>query len=346
MPEIVTATVTVNAIENQPNVELNVEPIDKVEDDSDCESTISEQYIPKDFHGILANGTETHIKWILIKSLMHNVVLRFGCVIFGGAVRDFIRHNYASCKFYKSCNSTKYDDPLILPEWNDRFLIPSDIDLFITKSQHDNFKKYLYTKGYYYTEIKKCCLSYINPLLHNGQYTLIKCEIVYIANGKIYSIKLDTIICLSSTIVIPHMESDFSVNKLIMTQDGIFQHNCNWSYDDIELHIQNKEAYCYSDISPIRYEKLNKKGWKTIMQYSTFIFKLVNTEETCVICLDPLKIGDVEILPRKCKCKYSYCYNCLKYSLKTTSCLMCKKEMCFHMKKADIKMYEKYKLLE
>ena len=92
---------------------------------------------------------------------------------------------------------------------------------------------------------------------------------------------------------------------------------------------------------------MKAKGWKVTMNYSTFVFKLRTNEEeeTCVICLDTLKVGELEVLPKDCKCKYSYCKSCLPYTLKSTQCLMCKKNMCSHKKECDIKMYEKYKTL-
>ena len=91
-----------------------------------------------------------------------------------------------------------------------------------------------------------------------------------------------------------------------------------------------------------------EKGWKITMNYCTFVFKLrTNTEEeNCVICLKTLQIGELEITNKQCKCKYSYCEECLPFSLKSDYCLMCKKEMCYYRKKCDIAAYNNYKILD
>jgi|UniRef100_A0A6C0D067 hypothetical protein len=320
-----------------PNVEPNVVQ-DIVEPESDLD------LFTYDFHHLLAKGNESHILWLLITCLMRNIVRRFDAVIFGGAVRDYIRHSWATREFYKVSN--KYNDP-IYPEFNDRFLIPKDIDLFITYPAFRTFKNYLSKRGFYYKEEKNFDLAYINPLLNQGDYKLIKAEIIYFdkVNKKTYPILLDIILC--HTLAIPQMDTDFSVNKLLMTHEGIVSCSSEWKYAEIEKHIHNKEAFCNSTVSHKRYEKLNAKGWKVTMNYSTFIFKLrVNEEEeTCVICLDTLKVGELEVLPKLCKCKYSYCKDCIKYTLKSSQCLMCKINMCANKKECDIKMYEKYHIL-
>ena len=305
--------------------------------------------LPYYFSDILDKGTESHITWLLIRNIMRYSVDRFDAVIFGGAVRDLLLHSHASREFYKLSTLDKYDDPTIHPELSDRFLLPTDIDMFISYNEHNAFKTYLYKRGYYYKEDKKIDLSYVNPKLHHGDYRLIKAEIIYFdkKNKKSYPILLDIIIC-QGKIVIPQMDTDFSVNKLIMTRKGIVPMLCDWNYAQIEKHIHNKEAFCNSTISERRYEKLNRKGWKITMNYSIFVFKLrINEEqETCVICLDPLKVGELEVTPRDCKCKYSYCRDCIKYSLKSSQCLLCKKVMCLVKKTCDIKMYEKYQILD
>jgi hypothetical protein len=278
---------------------------------------------------------------------MKNIVKRYDAVIFGGAVRDLVLHDHNASKFYDLSTRDKYDDATVHPELSDRFLVPTDIDFFMRRAHYDKFKSYIYRRGFYYAEEKKMDMSYINEQMAPGQYTLIKSEIIFVdkKNTKTYSIKLDTILC--DQVIIPPMDSDFSVNKLLMTRNGIVASNCEWTYKQILEHIRAKEAYCNSTISDRRYEKLQKKGWKLITNYSIFVFKLRTNEEeeSCVICLDTLKVGELEITPRECKCKYSYCKGCLKYSLKSSQCLMCKQNMCKNKKECDILMYEKYQVL-
>ena len=321
------------------------------------------------FDEVLEKGNKTHVTWLLMSSLMRNIVKQFDAVIFGGAVRDLFLHSYTSRKFYKLYRSEiydpesnesskpllykeladKYNDPTIHPELGDRFLLPTDIDLFMTKNNYYLFERYLYKRGYYFKQYKNMDLAYVNDTLTHGHYKLIKAEIIYFdkKNNKTYSILLDIILC--DVVIIPQMDTDFSVNKLLMSKKGIYVNpTCDFNYAQIKEQIEKKETVCNSTISERRYEKMNKKGWKIKMNYSTFVFKLrVNEEEeTCVICLDLLKVGELEVTPRECPCKYSYCKDCLKYSLKTEGCLMCKQTMCAHKKDCDIKMYNKYKLLE
>ena len=319
------------------------------------------------FAEILEKGNKTHVTWLLMSCLMRNIIKRFDAVIFGGAVRDLLRHSYSSRKFYKLYRehhpdtfdpdqpynykeiSDKYNDPTNHPEISDRFLLPTDIDLFMTKSNYYYFKKYLYKRGYYFKEFKNMDLSYVNHSLTHGNYKLMKAEIIYFdkKNDKSYSIMLDIILC--DAVVIPHMDTDFSVNKLLMSKKGIHVNTtCEFNYAQIKEQIEKKETICNSTVSEKRYEKMLKKGWSIKMNYSTFVFKLrVNKEdENCVICLDPLKVGELEVTPRECKCKYSYCNDCLPCTLKSSQCLMCKKDMCMIKKECDIKMYNKYKLLE
>ena len=309
----------------------------------------------KTFEIILESGSDNHIKWLLVTCLMRNLVTRYDAIIFGGAVRDSIRHSYASRKFYSVLKKQEsktmqesYDDPTLYPEYSDRFLLPTDIDFFMPESYYRPFKKYIYKRGFYYKEVKKMDLSYINSKCLLGQYRLVKAEIIYYnqKTNKSYPILLDMILC--DKVVIPQMDDDFSVNKLLMTNKGIFvTPTCDFNYGQIREQIDNKVALCNSTISEKRYEKMNRKGWKITMNYSTFVFKLrTNTEEeTCIICLEKLKIGELEVLPRHCKCMYSYCRDCIKYSLKSDGCLMCKKEMCMRKKMCDIEMYEKHQIL-
>jgi hypothetical protein len=339
----VVPNVVLNAVPNEPNADIIP---------SDAEESLESDYMftpatPSCFGDLLSKGNESHITWLLITCLMRNIVRRFDAIIFGGAVRDLIRHSWAAREFYKVSSLEKYDDP-IHPEFNDRFLVPKDIDFFITYPNFRYFKNYLSKRGFYYKEEKNMDLAYINPLLTQGDYKLIKAEIIYFdkVNKKSYPILLDIILC--HTLSIPQMDTDFSVNKLLMTHESIVSCSSEWKYAEIEKHIHNKEAFCNSTVSQKRYEKLKEKGWKVTMNYSTFIFKLrVNEEEeTCVICLDALKVGELEVLPKLCKCKYSYCKDCLPYTLKSSQCLMCKMNMCDNKKKCDIKMYETYQILD
>lgn len=57
-------------------------------------------------------------------------LLEKGFVIYGGAVRDLARHEYAAKTFYEKFLKCSYENKTVAPELLDRFLIPSDIDLY------------------------------------------------------------------------------------------------------------------------------------------------------------------------------------------------------------------------
>uniref|UniRef100_A0A6C0DAU4 Poly A polymerase head domain-containing protein n=1 Tax=viral metagenome TaxID=1070528 RepID=A0A6C0DAU4_9ZZZZ len=336
-------------VDSAPDV-LNMEN-KETENDEEWDKDMVLQPKPLTFTELLKTKNVSHIKWLLIRSIMDRLINLDNAIIFGGAVRDMILHNHAAKKFYLL--STEYNDPTVHPELNDRFLVPNDIDFFIRKGDFDRFKRYLWKKGFHYKEETIVDLSYVNLDIDYGYYMLYRAEILYYdqLNNSVYTIKLDAIVCdisYNTDINIPIMGTDFNVNKLKYVKDGIYSIDSRWTYEEIENHILTKQAYCNSTISDKRYVKMMEKGWKITMNYCTFVFKLRTNkeEENCVICLKTLEVGELEITNKQCNCKYSYCEECLPFSLKSDHCLMCKKDMCNCRKKCDIEAYNKYKFLD
>jgi len=348
------------AAPNLPDLPVDI-PVDIPVDVQEKETKITENeewedkemyvpYTPLTFTEILKTKNVSHIKWIIIRNIMDRLILLDDAIIFGGAVRDMILHNHAAKKFYLL--SGEYNDPTVHPELNDRFLIPNDIDFFIRKNDFDRFKRYIWKKNFHYKEETVVDLSYVNLEMDYGYFTLIRAEILYYdeLNHSTYTIKLDVIICKTEgkDIIIPKMDTDFNVNKLKYSKSGIESMDSQWTYEEIEHHILTKQAFCDTTISNKRHLKMMEKGWKITMNYCTFVFKLRTNkeEENCVICLKTLEIGELEITTKLCKCKYSYCEECLPYSLKSDQCLLCKKEMCNYRKQCDISVYNKFKILD
>jgi hypothetical protein len=81
---------------------------------SETDETIDDNYVPDEceqicwpgstFQTILDTGSKSHIRWLLTTTLMKNIVNRYDAVIFGGAVRDLLLHQYTASKFYNLCN--------------------------------------------------------------------------------------------------------------------------------------------------------------------------------------------------------------------------------------------------
>ena len=103
-------------------------------------------------------------KWKMMLAI-EKAVRENGGNIFGGYVRDKIKHDDAAEKFYESMYKDgisvgcaefqhKYNDNTVLPEHNDRCLIPSDVDCFMNSSNLEKMMKTLEKKKFKVT-IKK-----------------------------------------------------------------------------------------------------------------------------------------------------------------------------------------------
>jgi len=95
------------------------------------------------------NYEDSRLIFKAMKQVVETIINSNG-EVYGGYVRDMIRHDYYATMFYEQntlVNLTpgeiqdKYDDPAVFPEAVDRLLIPKDIDCFF-KSQED-FTKFL-----------------------------------------------------------------------------------------------------------------------------------------------------------------------------------------------------------
>ena len=97
-------------------------------------------------------------KWKMMLAI-EKAVRENGGNIFGGYVRDKIKHDDAAEKFYESMRKDgifggsaefqhKYNDVAFLPEHNSRRLIPSDVDCFMSSLNLVNMKKALEKKKF------------------------------------------------------------------------------------------------------------------------------------------------------------------------------------------------------
>lgn len=85
--------------------------------------------------------------WIATK-LVYKDILKYGGIIYGGAVRDYLVRKYGVNSYYSYCKENKYDanegynSPNIhLESYLDRNKLPYDIDVFITKKNFDELIK-------------------------------------------------------------------------------------------------------------------------------------------------------------------------------------------------------------
>lgn len=122
--------------------------------DMDIESKMNE----------LLNGRVYHAKWVALLEL-YNIICNYGGLIFGGATRDYIKRTLAAKKFYafwhsnldsKNGNEEKkeyrnkckkeYNNKGYHPEsFEDRILLPNDVDVYIKEDSYKELIKILQT---------------------------------------------------------------------------------------------------------------------------------------------------------------------------------------------------------
>lgn len=79
------------------------------------------------------NALNAQVEWKIKRKIM-DVIVKSGGTVFGGAVRDMVLHDSHATEFYKRTKLTHaeleaaYNDPLYMPEYNGRYVIPDDID--------------------------------------------------------------------------------------------------------------------------------------------------------------------------------------------------------------------------
>jgi hypothetical protein len=280
--------------------------------------------------------TNSKNKYLFTRLLINKIIQHEGAV-FGGAVRDHILHRYHADQFYKKYDAALYNDPKVAPELSERFLVPKDIDFMIKIEKVDDFMKTLYKMGCFINILKKD-LSYFT-LVEPGEYQLRKLQVCF--NNQLIS--LDMVVCFGE-FVFPPMNHDFDVNQLVQKYK-ITTKNGNANSKEICLQIEKKIATCTSDIPQYRIENMISKGWIVVIHYYTLKFQIRTNEmiEHCVICMDDLEVGRLEVKEKNC-CNYSYCKKCLHHSLKL-NCLMCKKEVDKVQREMDITCFEEFGIL-
>ncbi len=224
------------------------------------------------------NAEVNKIRWLLLKQL-EEVVLNCEMYIFGGYIRDKIRHDHFATEFYnhesikvltnEKTIQEKYNDKTCLPEYIDRLSIPSDIDCFMQKKLDMNklskelMKKRLIwinnktSKASFYIKIKEDKKITSEKILHT------KLEIGFAINSAImdvvsnleqYHIKIDIIHALNDIELdigeIITSNIDFECNGLVITPDKEYKLASSLStlYLSDPLKKHNKISQIINDI--------------------------------------------------------------------------------------------------
>lgn len=94
-------------------------------------------------------GVATKTRYLMVVKVIEWIVAAGGCV-FGGAVRDHIRHNYAHCGFrdrYPN-DGDRFSDASFAPEYGDRVLVPRDVDCLLDAESVGRLKDLLERERY------------------------------------------------------------------------------------------------------------------------------------------------------------------------------------------------------
>jgi hypothetical protein len=244
--------------------------------------------------------------------------------VFGGYVRDFLRHETAAKKFYedhKSATPDDYANPDFSPETSDRRIIPSDIDVhFRHAKDYRKFRTELKSKFY--------------------QANVIQIENVYTADTKVHHIKMNVSMCLeigqilrslggirrgvAREVILPELtrcvegmsiptffisidilvsentsppfsDLDFECNGLVLTKDGIgLCSELKKGLSSVGVHrtlmnimadIDRNKAILVN-LKRHRWEKMATKGWDIV---GGSIEKRNECDATCTLCLDEIE---------------------------------------------------------
>uniref|UniRef100_A0A6C0JL88 RING-type domain-containing protein n=1 Tax=viral metagenome TaxID=1070528 RepID=A0A6C0JL88_9ZZZZ len=269
--------------------------------------------------------------------------------IFGGSIRDELLHDFHANDFYKEQNEYfvknpnadkkdfDYNNKDISPTTLGRFVIPNDIDLFISKEASIYVLKKLYKLFYVRISVVKD-LAYIVKTLNNGLYTLNKIEIMTKISGKYYTVKLDMIVAngeIDNNTIFPLVDLDFNVNGLFYTKgrDIYLPDRGEYKTSTIALFrviddIKNMTARACCNVPVYRIDKLYMKNWTIVFNFKTYNFiesKNVVQDDSCVICTHSVTEFTKCVNFKNCICKIVICMACINSNYeKIDKCPSCR----------------------
>lgn len=265
-----------------------------------------------------------------------------GGTVFGGYVRDFLRHENAAKTYYAQNHSNEqYSDQTISTDTLDRLLVPVDIDVkFETTEQYTKFRNLLRGAHYKVTAIPGISTMYVDDEtvrlkkltvgfditsqsviralnMPPGSMTknILLPELVRRLEGMQLTSDFISIDVLLTTADPPFNKLDFMCNGLVMDKDGI--HMCNdlmtnlnafgvhRVYQRILDDIIHKRAVLVN-LYPKRWDKMAAKGWDLI---DGNVEKVSVLGETCLICHDDIEPDDAYRL--NCCKNVNYHFECL-----------------------------------
>ena len=269
--------------------------------------------------------------------------------IFGGSIRDELLHNFHAIAFYKEQNEYliknphadksefDYNNKDVSPNTLGRFVIPNDIDMFISK---DSFKLIIKKlQKMFYVRVRSVKdLAYIVKTINHGLYILNKVEVMTKISGQYYMVKLDMIVSsgeIDNNTAFPLVDLDFNVNGLFYTKDRDIYLPVREGYKHTSMllfnifdDIRNMTARGNCNVPPYRIDKLYKKKWIIVFNFNIYNFlesKNIDQEESCVICTRSVMEFSKCVNFRFCECKNVICMDCINTNCeKIDKCPSCR----------------------
>ncbi len=293
------------------------------------------------------------------------IAIEHGGTVFGGYVRDYLKHEYAAKQFYaeKHHLPEMYGNPEISPETRDRLLVASDLDIhFKTRKDVHLFRNEL-RRRFFSSVVTKIDASY-NPEEPGNVVRHMKLEVTpSLSIGRIINslpgIKTgvardvlfpELIKCLqgmsittTTTVTIdilvsqgsnpPFNNLDFECNGLVMNKNGI--ELC----EELKMHLKPSgiHAVLESVIKDIRENRavlahFKLPRWQKMASKGWNIIggnveKVTKSGEVCTLCLDDVPENDVYKL--SC-CNASYHRDCLCKIIHTGQTAVANTSKCTH----------------
>ena len=298
-------------------------------------------------------------RWNMLCSI-RDIISRCNGVIFGGFVRDMIIHDHYAQTYYEYLAEKdelvdQYSNKDFHPEsWPMRTHQPEDIDVAMTTSQYDEFKKNLDSKGYRF-KTKKLPTNhpYRAHLAENNMQldtltVFIKVHHLIASYTNITqmmpSIKIDVIYKESFDPAkdrFPLGKVDFECNALVINNGTLDLQSLN-NYQKDPFNKLRKINEIVEDIikfhaTPIypeahRIEKMIEKGFYIIDRFIEImpVKELNKYEGQCIVCCSKVKKHDIMLKNKCCDGRYHLrCYkdSCSKARTKFDNihyCVMCR----------------------
>jgi hypothetical protein len=302
-------------------------------------------------------------RYKVIREVAEMAVANGNGTVFGGYVRDFIRHEHAAKKFYASHKKETYTDPSVSPDTLDRLVVPNDIDVhFESDADYRVFRTALRSNFYNVrvTRIENvytsdCLVRHLKLRvnLELGANDVARCvfkgksglakevfmaELLRrISSSSISTEPFDIDVLISGQRDPPFTDLDFQCNGLVMNATGIGL--CKWlkngrtptgiyrMLDTIITDIKSNRAVVET-LKRSRWDKMAGKGWDIM---GGGVEKVKKQGEICTLCLEDLQPD--EVYKFSC-CNASYHRPCMSKIISSGQTAIADTGRCPHCRQA------------